>query len=61
MDYVLTLPVSSIIVGIATIKELEENIQIAGDFKPLTASQMKELEELTKPYFTDASFFKESW
>jgi aryl-alcohol dehydrogenase-like predicted oxidoreductase len=61
MSYVLTLPVSSIIVGIGTVKELEENIQIAKDFKPLTEAQMKQLEELTKPYFTDASFFKESW
>ena len=61
MSYVLTLPVSSIIVGISTVKELEENIQIAREFKPLTDAQMKELEELTKPYFADASFFKESW
>jgi len=61
MDYVLTLPVSSIIVGIATVKELEENVQIAREFEPLSEEQMKELEELTKPYFTDASFFKETW
>jgi uncharacterized protein len=61
MSYVLTLPVSSIIVGISNVKELEENVQIAREFKPLTAAQMKELEELTKPYFTDATFFKETW
>jgi len=61
MDYVLTLPVSSIIVGISTLKELEENIQIARDFKPLSESEMKKLEDLTRPYFVDASFFKESW
>jgi aryl-alcohol dehydrogenase-like predicted oxidoreductase len=61
MSYVLTLPVSSIIVGISNVKELEENIRIAREFRPLTDAQMKELEELTKPYFADASFFKESW
>ncbi len=61
MSYVLTLPISSIIVGIGNVKELEENVQIAREFKALTDAQMKELEELTKPYFTDATFFKESW
>jgi hypothetical protein len=61
MEYVLTLPVSSIIVGISTVKELEENVKIAREFRSLGAGRMKELEELTKPYFTEASFFKESW
>ncbi len=61
MSYVLTLPVSSTIVGISNVKELEENVQIAREFKPLNAAQMKELEDLTKPYFTEATFFKESW
>ncbi len=36
MDYVLTLPVSSVIVGITNVKELEENMQMASEFKPLT-------------------------
>lgn len=61
MSYVLTLPVSTIIVGISTVKELEENIRIAEEFEPLTPEEMQGLENLTKPYFTDASFFKESW
>ena len=61
MRYVLTLPVSTIIVGISTLKELEENIHIAEEFKPLKPEEMQEIENLTKPYFTDASFFKESW
>jgi predicted aldo/keto reductase-like oxidoreductase len=61
MSYVLTLPVSTIIVGISTVKELEENIQIAKEFQPLKSEEMQMMENLTKPYFTDASFFKESW
>jgi len=61
MRYVLTLPVSTIIVGISTVKELEENVRIATDFKPYTESEMKNLEELTRPYFADASWFKASW
>jgi len=61
MGYVLTLPVSTIIVGISQLKELEENIQIAREFTPLTPSEMAQLEELTRPYFADASWFKTEW
>ncbi len=61
MRYVLTLPVSTIIVGISTIEELEENVRIAKEFKPCTEAEMARLEELTKPYFAEASFFKEKW
>lgn len=61
MEYVLTLPVSTIIVGISTLNELEENIKIAKNFKYLTNKQMKELEDLTKPYHSDANWFKTQW
>jgi len=61
MRYVLTLPVNTIIVGISTVKELEENVQIAANFKPYTEEEMKAIEELTKPYYADASWFKSSW
>jgi hypothetical protein len=58
MGYVLTLPVSTLIIGIKTIPELEENVRIAKDFKPLTPDEMTKLEGLTQPYFADATFFK---
>jgi predicted aldo/keto reductase-like oxidoreductase len=58
MSYVLTLPVSTVIVGIGTLAELEENVRIAQGFTPLAEAQMRRLEDLTKPYFADASFFK---
>jgi hypothetical protein len=58
MNYVLTLPVSTIIVGIKTIAELEENVLIAKNFKPLKPEEMARLEALTKPYYTAATFFK---
>lgn len=61
MRYVLTLPVSTIIVGISSVNELEENVRIAQEFAPMTWVEMKETEELTKPYFADASWFKSSW
>jgi len=58
MEYVMTLPVSTIIIGIDTIAELEENIKIANNFKPLTADQMLAIEAKTKPYYTELQFFK---
>ncbi len=58
IDYVLTLPVSTIIVGIDKIPELEENIKIAKEFKPLTADEMLTIEDKTKPYYKDLMFFK---
>lgn len=61
MRYVLTLPVSTVIVGVSTMKELEENVRIAERFTPLTKQEMAALEELTKPYYADASWFKERW
>ena len=61
MEYVLTLPVSTIIVGITTLNELEENIRIAKNFRPLSDKQMREIEELTKSYFYDAAWFKNKW
>ncbi len=61
MEYVLTLPVSTIIVGISTIAELEENIRIAKSFKPLSEEEMKRLEDLTRSYYDDAAWFKSKW
>jgi predicted aldo/keto reductase-like oxidoreductase len=61
MRYVLTLPVSTIIVGVDDVKQLEENVRIAREFKPMSAEEAKQTEELTKPYYADASWFKVSW
>lgn len=61
MRYVLTLPVSTIIVGISTMKELEEDIGYARAFHPMTEQEMRKTEALTKPYFADATWFQSSW
>ncbi len=58
VDYVMTLPVSTIIVGIDKIAELEENIRIAKEFRPLTADEMLAIENKTKPHYKDLLFFK---
>ena len=59
MDYAMTLPVSTIIIGIDAIAELEENIKIAQEFKPLSADEMLALEDRVKPHFEHLQFFKD--
>ena len=58
IEYVLSLPLSTIIIGLDDVAQLEENITIARNFKPLTADQMLAIEEKTKPYYKDLLFFK---
>ncbi len=58
MSYVLTLPVSTVIVGCDTVKQLEENIAIAANFAPLPRTEMARLEGLTAGYVSEASWFK---
>lgn len=58
MEYVMSLPVSTIIIGLDDVAQLEENISIAQNFKPLNADQMLAIEAKTKPYYKDLLFFK---
>ncbi len=58
LRYVLSLPVSTVIVGCDSIAQLEENIQIARTFTPMSGAQMAELEERTRPVHRQALFFR---
>jgi len=58
MGYTLTLPVSTVIIGCKTVEQLEENIAIAKNFKPLPAADMARLEGLTASYAAEGSWFK---
>jgi len=60
MSYTLTLPVSTIIVGIDKISELEENIRTTQEFEPLSEDEMLAIEEKVKPHHEHLMFFKES-
>jgi aryl-alcohol dehydrogenase-like predicted oxidoreductase len=59
LEYVLTMPVSTVIVGIDKIAELEENVRIAREFKPLTAEELLAIEDRVKPHYEYLQFFKE--
>lgn len=58
MSYVLSLPVSSSIVGCDDVGQLEENVAIAANFEPLSRPELAKLEALTAGYATEAGFFK---
>jgi aryl-alcohol dehydrogenase-like predicted oxidoreductase len=58
MSYTLSLPVSTIIVGIDKIAELEENIEIAKEFKALSEDEMLAIEDKVKPHKDYLLFYK---
>jgi hypothetical protein len=58
MSYTMSLPISTIIVGIDKIAELEENVQIASEFEPLTADEMLAIEDQVKPHYEHLMFYK---
>jgi aryl-alcohol dehydrogenase-like predicted oxidoreductase len=58
MRYVLSLPVSTVIVGCDSIAQLEENIEIARSFNPLNETQLAELEQRAQPIHKQALFFR---
>jgi uncharacterized protein len=58
MDYVLSLPVSTVIVGCDSIPQLEENIALARSFNPINQEQMMALSAQTEPIAKEALFFR---
>ena len=58
LRYVLSLPVSTVIVGCDSIAQLEENVRFAREFNPLSGAQMATLEEKAKPVYQQALFFR---
>jgi aryl-alcohol dehydrogenase-like predicted oxidoreductase len=59
MRYVLSLPVSTVIVGCDSIAQLEENIEIARSFTPLSEPQLAQLEERAEPVHRQSLFFRQ--
>ena len=56
--YVLSRPVSTVIIGCDTIAQLEENVQLARDFTPLSERQLAALSEKAQPVARQALFFR---
>lgn len=58
MRYTLSHPVSTVIIGVDNVAQLEEDVRIAREFLPLNASQLEALEQKVKPVYGQASWFK---
>ena len=56
--YVLSLPVSTVIVGCDSVAQLEENVKFAREFTPLNQTQLAGLTEKTSPVIRQALFFR---
>ena len=61
ITYALSQPISTIIVGIDSIAQLEENVAIAKNFRPMDADMMKKLENNSKPYTRRICFFRKEY
>jgi aryl-alcohol dehydrogenase-like predicted oxidoreductase len=58
MTYVLSLPVSTVIIGCKTVKQLEENVEIARAFAPMPTAERARLEAMTSTIVPDALWFR---
>lgn len=58
MNYALTHPVSTIIVGCDTQQQLEENVTIAREFTPLSHTQMAALDTAAEPVAKQSLFYR---
>jgi aryl-alcohol dehydrogenase-like predicted oxidoreductase len=58
MYFTLSLPVSTVIVGCDSIQQLEQNVQLAREFTPLSGGQMTALTAKAEPVAKPALFFR---
>ncbi|MDH5315062.1 MAG: aldo/keto reductase [Gemmatimonadota bacterium] len=58
MEWTLSHPVSTVIVGCDTVAQLEENVAIATAFTPLDQKELARISALTEGYARDALWFK---
>ena len=61
MGYVLSFPVSSAVIGISTLEELEENVQVASTLNlPFSPQYLSDLEQLASVSIEDGNWFKKA-
>jgi aryl-alcohol dehydrogenase-like predicted oxidoreductase len=58
MYYTLSTPVSTVIIGCDSIAQLEENVQLARDFTPLSDAQMAAISQKAGPVSKQGLFFR---
>jgi hypothetical protein len=58
LSYNMSLPVSTTIIGVDSIAQLEENVKIASEFTPLSPEQLADIEFKTLPVVRQALYFR---
>lgn len=58
LTYNMSLPVSTTIIGIDTVAQIEEDVKIASEFSPLCEAEMKEIEFKTLPIVRQGLYFR---
>ena len=58
VSYALSLPLSTVVIGVESIPQLEENVKLARDFTPLSERQMMALSQKTESIQHQALWFR---
>lgn len=58
LTYNMSLPVSTSIIGVDSVAQIEENVKIASEFSPLSRAQMEEIEFKTLPIVRQGLYFR---
>jgi len=58
LEYNMTLPVSTTIIGVDDVAQIEENVKIASEFSPLSNEQMAAIEYKCLPIVRQGLFFR---
>ncbi|MDD4109002.1 MAG: aldo/keto reductase, partial [Prolixibacteraceae bacterium] len=58
LTYNMSLPVSTTIIGVDSIEQIEENVQIASEFSTLSNSEMADIEYKTLPIVRQGLYFR---
>ncbi|HKJ85430.1 MAG TPA: aldo/keto reductase [Spirochaetia bacterium] len=56
IGYALSQPIATLVCGMQSIAEVDQNVAIASDFQPMTESELAALVERTRPVATDGRF-----
>jgi len=58
LTYNMSLPVSTTIIGVDNVAQIEENVKIASEFSPLSEDEMKAIEYKTLPIVRQGLYFR---
>lgn len=58
LTYNMSLPVSTTIMGVDNVSQIEEDVKIASEFSPLSEDQMREIEFKTLPIVRQGLYFR---